>query len=234
MTSLPAKKPHFLGKTWSSMWMPLTPMDSYSRDAAPDVDGVAVAGVAVGDDGDVDGVGDVAGVGHHLGLGQQANVGETLLRRGAGAGHVHGAEPHGLGDLGVERVQAKGCGHHAIALQHGPQPGRFFRLSWLPPCKSVSSLRSSTSRASGQSFEGPHDERSERNSKLVRAALGRHVLPGCSGPSHRARPIGRRASRRRWGAPFPRSGGQRRSRPGRAGLRRHRRWWQPASGSCAP
>ena len=31
MTSLPAKKPHFLGKTWSSMWMPLTPMDSYSR-----------------------------------------------------------------------------------------------------------------------------------------------------------------------------------------------------------
>ena len=124
MTSLPAKKPHFLGKTWVLDVDAADADGLVLADAAPDVDGVAVAGVGVGDDGDVDGVGNVAGVGHHLGLGQQANVGETLLRRGAGAGHVHGVEAHGLGDLRVERVQAKGRGHHTIALQHGPQPGR--------------------------------------------------------------------------------------------------------------
>jgi hypothetical protein len=45
---------------------------------ADDVERVAVAGVGVGDDRDVDGGGDPAGVVHHLRTGEQPDVGRPI------------------------------------------------------------------------------------------------------------------------------------------------------------
>ena len=55
---------------------------------AHDVQLVAVAGIGVGDDRQVDRGGDAAGVVHHLGHRDEAEIGIAQGRGGAGAGHV--------------------------------------------------------------------------------------------------------------------------------------------------
>ena len=50
MTSLPARWPQRLGKTWSSSWIAATPARSYSTTVRTTLIGRAIAGVCVGDD----------------------------------------------------------------------------------------------------------------------------------------------------------------------------------------
>ena len=74
-------------------------------DRAADVQRVAVAGVAVRQHRDVDGLGDVAGVLDHLVHRQEADVGLAEdAGRGAVAGHVDGVEPGHLDHLGAQYV----------------------------------------------------------------------------------------------------------------------------------
>ena len=78
-------------------------------DGTLNVEGVAVAGIGVANDGNVHGVGDILGVGNHFGHGKEADIGETALGGGARAGHIDGVEPDGFGDAGVKAIpQRKG------------------------------------------------------------------------------------------------------------------------------
>ena len=85
---------------------------------ALDVQGVAIAGVCVADDGDVHRSGDIFGVGDHFSHGQQANVGKPQLSGGARPGHVNGLEPHRLGNLGMECVKNEGRNGQAVGIYH--------------------------------------------------------------------------------------------------------------------
>jgi len=93
MTCLPSRWPHFSRE--------FLVLDVYSRDAAAleladrakGVELIAVAGIGVGDDGQLDRGGDAPGIGHHLGQRDETKIGVSQCRRGAGAGHVDVANP---------------------------------------------------------------------------------------------------------------------------------------------
>ena len=85
-------------------------------DGAADVQDAAVAGVGVGDDGNVYDGGNLGGVVQHLGHGCQRQVGVAETRyRSACAGHVDGGEAGGLDQLGGEAVVSAG-GHDDARL----------------------------------------------------------------------------------------------------------------------
>ena len=98
-------------------------------DRANDVDGVAVAVVAIGHDRDADRVDDAANRLERLGEGQDVGIGNALDGRDAEAARPDGVEAALLGELGRERVvrpgsedeipsreqRQKGCARHGYS-----------------------------------------------------------------------------------------------------------------------
>ena len=93
-------------------------------DRADDVDGVAVAGVGVGDQRDVDDAGHPPRVVDHLGLPEQPDVGPSEQRGGGPEpGHVDDVEPGLLHEPRRQRVVSTGCDDGSFPVEQGPQPG---------------------------------------------------------------------------------------------------------------
>jgi hypothetical protein len=73
---------------------------------APDVDGIAVTGVRIRDDGQTRRIGDTPRVVDHFGRGQETDVGRTESREArAEPGHVYGIESFERDEAGGERVR---------------------------------------------------------------------------------------------------------------------------------
>ena len=91
---------------------------------AKDIELVAVAGIGIGDDGQLDGGGDPPGIGHHLGHRDEAKIGVSQCRRGAGPGHVDRGESRLFDELGGDAIIGPGRHHHPLPLQQIPKAAR--------------------------------------------------------------------------------------------------------------
>ena len=90
---------------------------------ADDIEFVAVTGVGIGDERDVDGACHSGGVGNHFGFGQQSEIRVAVPERGACAGHVDEGET-GLGDEHRgQTVIGAGGGEHAGFAEEGAEFG---------------------------------------------------------------------------------------------------------------
>jgi hypothetical protein len=88
------------------------------------VDRVAIPGVGVGDQRQVDRLGDLAGVVDRLRHRQQPHIGAAKAQRGgAEAGHVGRGETRFLRQARPERVVAPGSEHHLARGEQIAQPG---------------------------------------------------------------------------------------------------------------
>jgi hypothetical protein len=100
------------------MKRPATPLG----DRAADVQRIAISGVTVADDGDIDGTDDVAGLRQHLGHSQQTDVGCTQdARRYARPGHDRGVEAALLDEPSREPVVYAGSDQGPLGLQQFPE-----------------------------------------------------------------------------------------------------------------
>ena len=91
---------------------------------AHDVELVAIAGVGVGDDRELDRRSDAAAIRHHLRHRDEAEIGIAQHRRRAGAGHVDRLEPGALDQPRRDAIIGAGRHHHAIAPHQLAKPGR--------------------------------------------------------------------------------------------------------------
>ena len=135
--------------------MPATPASTHLADSADDVQGVAVAGVHVGDEGHVDGAHDVAHALHRLGHGEQADIGGA---EGGGrepeAGGEERLEAGLFGEARGEGVVGAGQDDDLGAVEHGAEGGgvvhgasRLWRAGTIPP--RAEGRRDHRSRTSG-------------------------------------------------------------------------------------
>jgi hypothetical protein len=103
--------PHFFG---------ITPL--VLPHGADHVDGVAIAGIGVGDHRDLDRVHDPPSVVNHLRQGHQSDVGASQPgSRAPEAGHVGGGKPRLLHQPCPQRVEAARSQHHLIAVEQSAQ-----------------------------------------------------------------------------------------------------------------
>ena len=104
-------------------------------DGAPYVDGIAIAGVGVAHHGHGHRIHDIASVLHHLRLGEEAHIGEALLSRSPGAGHIDSLKPGCFSYLGMKGVQDEGGNDHTSRVDELPEAGHrlhFALLTFLP------------------------------------------------------------------------------------------------------
>ena len=101
-------------------------------DRAKDVDGVAVAGFGVADDGNVDRVDDFARLVDHFGQREQAGVGETERTMLSAAGDMHERKAQPLDQPGLNAVVAARRQMAGRLLHHRLQVLCVFHLRSLP------------------------------------------------------------------------------------------------------
>ena len=127
---------------------------------------VAVAGIGVGDDRQVDRGGDAAGVVDHLRHRHQAEIGVAERRRGAGAGHVDAVEPGALDQPRGDAVIGAGRDHHAVAPQQLAKP--------LPPASCFTSCQLFSQRLEPSSILRPASGRLRRGfAEAIKRCAGR-------------------------------------------------------------
>ena len=118
-TPRPGAWPHFLGNSWSSIWIAATPAASYPCTVCRTIEETTEAGVGIGDQGHRHRGGDGAGPLEHVGVADEAGIGQPEMGRGdAVATHVEGVETGLVGDAGRHQVEHPRDDHQVT----GPDP----------------------------------------------------------------------------------------------------------------
>jgi hypothetical protein len=97
-------------------------------DGTRHIEGIAITGIGVAEDGDRHRAGNIARVLGHLRLRDQSHVRVAALGGRPKARHIHHVKPHRLRNPGMVGVQHKGCHHHRATAEHRPEPSGRRRL----------------------------------------------------------------------------------------------------------